>query len=325
MNLKQITVAAMPTIILMMAIAMPLSQATAASQNSSKSAQVETNSINTAQLGGSSRRNNVSHAKNIPTQWEVGSFDRKTGAWKSESAKNIKWVARLGTQTYGTPIVCGASVFCSTNNGAGYLHRFPAKVDLGCLLCFSKKDGSFCWQYSCRKLAAGRSVDWPLQGICSSPLVENDRLWVVDSRGCVICLDVNGFTDGENDGSFSGEESSDKNEADIVWSFDMMKELGVLQHNMSSCSVTLAGDLLFVNTSNGVDDSHENVPAPKSPSFIALDKKHRQAGLGGRFAGCKHFARPMVVGCRGYNRRPAASDFRRWRRVDLQFRGRTFN
>ena len=27
-----------------------------------------------------------------------------------------------------------------------------------------------------------------------------------------------------------------------------------------------------MNTSNGVDDSHENVPAPKAPSFIALDK-----------------------------------------------------
>ncbi len=231
-----------------------------------------TDQMATDQMGGSSERNNVSDAKNIPTQWEVGSFDRKTGDWKSESAKNIKWVARLGTQTYGTPIVAGSKVFCATNNGAGYLQRFPAKVDLGCLLCFSRDDGSFQWQYSCEKLSAGRSVDWPLQGICSSPLVEGDRLWVVDSRGCVVCLDANGFADGENAGPESGEKSSDKNEADIVRSFDMMKELGILQHNMCSCSVTAAGDLLFVNTSNGVDDSHEHVPAPKAASFIALDK-----------------------------------------------------
>jgi outer membrane protein assembly factor BamB len=41
---------------------------------------------------------------------------------------------------------------------------------------------------------------------------------------------------------------------------------------MSSCSVTAAGDLLLVNTSNGVDQRHKAVPAPQAPSFIALDK-----------------------------------------------------
>jgi len=51
-----------------------------------------------------------------------------------------------------------------------------------------------------------------------------------------------------------------------------MKQLGVVQHNMASCAVTAAGRLLFVCTSNGVDDSHENIPAPDAPSFIALDK-----------------------------------------------------
>ena len=266
MNLKLISAVAIHALALMFPLVLPPSQA-AASQASNNTAQAET-----TQLGGSSERNNVSDANNIPAQWKVGSFDRKTGDWKSQSAKNIKWVARLGTQTYGTPMVAGSNVFCTTNNGAGYLQRFPAKVDLGCLLCFSQSDGGFRWQYSCRKLAAGRSVDWPLQGICSSPLVEGDRLWVVDSRGCVVCLDADGFADGKNDGPFTAEQSSDKNEADVVWSFDMMKQLGVLQHNMCSCSVTSAGDLLFVNTSNGVDDSHENVPAPQAPSFIALDK-----------------------------------------------------
>jgi len=42
---------------------------------------------------------------------------------------------------------------------------------------------------------------------------------------------------------------------------------------MANCSVTTAGNLLLVCTSNGVDDSHEQVPAPEAPSFIALDKR----------------------------------------------------
>jgi outer membrane protein assembly factor BamB len=41
---------------------------------------------------------------------------------------------------------------------------------------------------------------------------------------------------------------------------------------MCSCSVTAAGDILFVCTSNGVDESHINLPAPNAPSFLALDK-----------------------------------------------------
>ena len=52
----------------------------------------------------------------------------------------------------------------------------------------------------------------------------------------------------------------------------MMDELDTSQHNMCSCSVTSYGDLLFVNTSNGLDESHINLPAPDAPSFICMDK-----------------------------------------------------
>jgi len=208
------------------------------------------------QWGGSPARNNTPDGKNIPAEWNVGRFEHKTERWLGTSAKNIFWVARLGSQSYGTPVISGGKVFCATNNGAGYLRRYPAKVDLGCLLCFRQGDGRFGWQLSREKLPVGRSVDWPQQGICAMPLVEGDRLWVVTNRGEVACLDTNGFYDGRNDG----------------WLFDMMRKLGVVQHNMASCSVTAAGDLLLVCTSNGVDDSHDNIPAPEAPSFIALQK-----------------------------------------------------
>jgi len=66
--------------------------------------------------------------------------------------------------------------------------------------------------------------------------------------------------------------ADDRDEADIVWRVDMMKELGISQHNMCSCSVTAAGEILFVNTSNGVDEGHVNLPAPSAPSFCALNK-----------------------------------------------------
>ncbi|MEM9643670.1 MAG: PQQ-binding-like beta-propeller repeat protein, partial [Planctomycetota bacterium] len=64
----------------------------------------------------------------------------------------------------------------------------------------------------------------------------------------------------------------DKRDADVIWVFNMMKELGTSQHNMCSCSVTSYGDLLFVNTSNGLDESHINLPSPTAPSFFCMDK-----------------------------------------------------
>jgi len=220
------------------------------------------------QLGGTPSRNNAPDGTNIPTAWDL-----KTG-------KNIKWRAKLGSQTYGNIVVANGKIYVGTNNGAGYLKRYPPAVDLGVLLCFQESDGTFLWQHSSEKLVTGRVHDWPFVGICSAPVVEGEHLWFVTNRGEVICLDANGFRDGENDGPFNTEKPDtpeiawdEKLESDVVWKFDMMKELGVRQHNMANCSPTIWGEVLFVCTSNGVDEGHEHVPAPEAPSFIALDKR----------------------------------------------------
>ncbi|MCA9168164.1 MAG: PQQ-binding-like beta-propeller repeat protein [Planctomycetales bacterium] len=224
------------------------------------------------QWGGDSARNNTPEGTNIPIDWNIGSFDRKTGEWNKEKAKNIKWVARLGSQSYGNPVVANGYVFVGTNNGAGNIKRYPSSVDLGCLVCFRESDGKFMWQHSAEKLPTGRVHDWPLQGICASPLVEGDHVYIVTNRGEVACLDINGFHDKENDGVYKEESVVDENESDVVWVYNMMQTLGVSQHNMCSCSVTTYGDLLLVNTSNGLDETHLNLPAPNAPSFICMNK-----------------------------------------------------
>jgi len=226
-----------------------------------------------SQWGGSPQRNNVPDATGLPVEWAPGDFDPDTGAWKPQTSKNVAWVAALGSQSYGNPVVAGGKAYVGSNNGKGWLDRYPPAVDLGCLLTFDAANGSFLWQDSSEKLPTGRVHDWPLQGICCAPLVEGDRLWYVTSRGEVKCLDTESFRDGENDGPFTAEKVQADGEADVVWVVDMMKQLGVSQHNMCSCSVTAAGDLLFVNTSNGVDEGHLNLPNPNAPSFLCLDKR----------------------------------------------------
>jgi outer membrane protein assembly factor BamB len=237
--------------------------------------------------GGSSIRNNTPEAKNIPAEWKAGEFDADTGAWKNKGAQNIKWVAPLGFKSYGNPVVANGHVYVGTNNGHAYLKRYPADVDLGVLLCFDEKTGDFLWQDSNEKLPTGRVNDWPDEGVCSAPLVQGNRLWYVSNRGEVRCLSTDGLRGGKNVGPVTNEKEQalkknpkaqweEDKEADVIWVLDMMKQLGVQQHNMSNCSITATGDVLFVNTSNGVDEAHINLPAPYAPTFIAVDKNTGQ-------------------------------------------------
>ena len=212
------------------------------------------------QWGGSYGRNNTPEGKNIPLKWNV------------ETGENVLWSMPLGSETYGNPVVANGKVYIGTNNGNGYIKRYPSSVDLGCLVCFDEKSGEFLWQHSNEKLPTGRVHDWPHQGICCSPYVDGERAWYVTSRGTVVCLDTEGFRDGQNDSPYVDEKETAETEADVIWLVDMMKDLGVSQHNMCSCSVTVVGNLLFVITGNGVDESHITIPEERAPSFICLDK-----------------------------------------------------
>lgn len=210
--------------------------------------------------GGSPGRNNTPEGKGIASEWDV------------EKGTNIKWVASLGSQTYGNPVVANGKVFIATNNGAGYVKRYPSRTDLGVLLAFDEKTGKFLWQLSREKLPTGRVHDWPFLGICCTPYVDGDKLWCVTNRNEVVCLDVEGFHDGENDGPFKEEANENKDEADVIWSFDLMAKLSVSQHNACSCSITGVGDTIFVCTSNGVDEAHFKTQYPEAPSFLAMDR-----------------------------------------------------
>ena len=208
--------------------------------------------------GGSPDRNMVSTMTGLPTTWDV-----KTGA-------NVKWVAQLGSQTYGNPVVAGGVVLVGTNNEQV---RDPKQGgDRGVLMAFRESDGEFLWQATHEKLSSGRVNDWPYQGVCSSPLVENGVVYYTSNRGEVMAVDLDGFRDGNNDGPVTDEKFTSEKDADVLWRFDMMEEVGAFPHNMSNASPVSHGDLIFVNTSNGQDESHVNVPSPKAPAIIAINK-----------------------------------------------------
>ncbi len=209
-------------------------------------------------FGGTLSRNMVSDETNLPDSWDP------------RKGENIKWVQPLGSQSYGGPVIAGEHIYVGTNNEGG---RDPAiEGDKGVVMAFTVDDGTFLWQSVHDKLPDGRLHDWPLQGVCSGPYVEGDRLYYVSNRAQVVKADTQGFRDGKNDGPFQDEQHTGDDHGDIIWSLDMIGDLDVFPHNLAAGNPIVVGDLVYTVTGNGVDEGHVNIPAPFAPSFIAVDK-----------------------------------------------------
>jgi outer membrane protein assembly factor BamB len=208
--------------------------------------------------GGTAQRNMVSAEKGLPESWDV------------REGTNIRWKTEIGTTSNGNPVVSGGKIFLGTNNGNP---RNPDITgDKGVLMCLRESDGTFLWQAVTDKLDTAGDLDWPEQGVCSSPAVEGNRLYYVSNRGELVCLDTEGFMDGRNDGPFQDEVHNGPTDADIVWKLDMGKELGVTQLFVASSSPVICDDVVLLGTSNGRDPGDERVQAPNAPSFLAVNK-----------------------------------------------------
>ncbi len=255
------------------------------------------------QWGGTPHRNMYSPAKGLPDRVEPGKFKKGTEEIDMATTKNVKWVAKLGSQAYGNTTVSNGKVFVGTNNDNPRDPRHQG--DRSILMCFDEKTGELLWQLVIPKLKAGKVNDWENLGLLSSPTVEGNRVYITTSRCEIMCLDVEGMANG-NDGPFKDEAryvvkdmvdadgkplapiEPDAKSADIIWVYDMMDELGSFPHNASNGSVLIVGDTIFACTSNGQDWTHSNIPSPLTPSLVALDKKtgkllgEDDAGIGPR-------------------------------------------
>src|SRR6185503_16122642 len=209
-------------------------------------------------------RNMVSSEKGLPDN-----FDPKAGL-------NIKWTADLGNETHSTPVVAGGRVYIGTNNGKPRDSKHQG--DRGVMMCFSEKTGELLWQLVVPKREDDPYYDWPKSGISSPATVEGDRVYVVSSRGEVMCLDARGMANG-NDGPFRDEgahmtppKSSGSPpqpvpgaeiqpeplrppvdgtvlekgplDADIVWLFDLASGAGIWPHDGAHSSILIRGDHL---------------------------------------------------------------------------------
>jgi outer membrane protein assembly factor BamB len=157
------------------------------------------------QWGGTDARNMVSSEKPLPETFDA-TLPRLGPNWEFAEApgKNVKWIAKLGSEAYGNPTVSGGKVFVGTNNGSPRDVRFGG--DRSVVMCFRESDGKFLWQLVVPKIPNGGAFngDYAKLGVCSSPAVEGNRVYVVTSRCDVLCLDADGLANG-NDGPFVDE------------------------------------------------------------------------------------------------------------------------
>jgi outer membrane protein assembly factor BamB len=215
------------------------------------------------QWGGRHSRNMVSSETGLPESFDL------------ESGKNVRWTARLGAETYCTPVVASGRVLIGTNNESP---RDPRLADdRGVFLCLDEKDGHLLWELALTKRGPTNYWDWPRSGHCSPATVEGDRVYTVTNRGEVVCLDLNGMANG-NDGPFTDEKALfgvaelAATDADVLWLTDLTRDAGVRQHDAAHASILIDGPFLYVNTSNGLNDKHSAVEKPEAPSLVALDK-----------------------------------------------------
>ncbi|MGQ9505580.1 MAG: outer membrane protein assembly factor BamB family protein [Thermogutta sp.] len=215
-------------------------------------------------------RNMVSREKNLPFR-----FDPSTG-------ENIKWAIELGTNTYSSPVIASGRVFIGVNNAKPRDPRHQG--DRAILMCLDEKTGDLVWQLVVPRLGEEDPyLDWPRISMCSPPTVEGNRVYTVTNRFEVVCLDVAGQANG-NDGPYTDEGRHmvppgepplevTARDADIIWLFDLPSQAGIYPHDGAHVSILLDGRFLYLNTGNGVDNTHRKIRAPDAPSLIVLDKE----------------------------------------------------
>ena len=167
-----------------------------------------------------SNSNLVSDATNLPAEI--------TGA-------QTVWELKIGSHQYSIPTVDGGQIFIGTNDYA-FEHPAAPNTDGGLLTCLDQGSGAIVWQLSMPRNMGGAVAPFHFGhwkcGLCSSPVIDDGRIYVVGSRGDVLCVDRNGQADG-NDGLFKDElrymnVASDSgyklcdNDGDIIWKFEMI-------------------------------------------------------------------------------------------------------
>ena len=143
------------------------------------------------QWGGDNSRNMVSDEKDLPESFTPGEKDSKTGRINPATAKNVRWGVRIGSNTLSTPAIVDGRIYLGACDG-----------EQGQFKCLDAATGRLLWLYTAPHRPMPRTIDGkmpfnfalfaPQLGVCSSPAVDHERVYFVNHRCEVVCLDAKG-------------------------------------------------------------------------------------------------------------------------------------
>lgn len=197
-----------------------------------------------------------------------------------ETGENVKWAISPGNKTYGSPTIAEGHVFIGANNVEPRDPRHQG--DRGVLLCLNEADGRLRWQLVAPRLPDDKYKDWPMISMSSPPTVEGDRVYTVTNRFEVVCLDLAGQANG-NGGPYvdegahmapAGDAPMEVGplDADILWLVDLQYTHNIYPHDSAYSSILIDGPYLYLNSGNGVDNTHQVIRQPDAPGLIVLEK-----------------------------------------------------
>lgn len=213
-----------------------------------------------------------------------------TGLPCSLVEENVKWKIRTGSHQYTIPVIDGDRLYLGLNDALLSNDSRYKSTRGGMVMCVSRATGETLWRLPIPRYLTDRPDAYHFNcfhcGICSSPVVDGKRIYVIGSRAQVLCIDREGMGDG-NDGPFTDEngylaqamqdgspgETTVNSDGDIIWLYDMIKELNVFPHDVCGSTILMHGEFLYVCTGNGKAIDHETTTNPDAPSLIVLSRK----------------------------------------------------
>lgn len=207
---------------------------------------------------------------------------------QTDKSPEIIWSTRLGY--VGEITVAGDAVLAGCINGLKadareakrWMRVIPPREGRdeydNAVVCLDARTGALRWRALHPQVVDDRKRAFRCFPITSRPAVDGDRVYYLTVASELVCADLEGFSDGENDGPFITEDLTEETDADIVWRIDLHGDLGVQPRSAGDVgyvqsSPVVIGDLVYVVTGNGSDWVGGSVPAPAAPSFLAVNKK----------------------------------------------------
>lgn len=221
--------------------------------------------------GGGASPNMVSAARNLPE--DPG---KTTPAWE----------IRVGTHQYSIPTIDRGRIYVGANDMAVDRPGYKRTAG-GSVMCVEQATGKMIWRLPIPRFMGGIKPPYHFDqwrcGVCSGPVADENRVYVIGNRGEILCLDREGQANG-NDGPFVDElkymdlattagTALESTDGDIIWKYNLIEELDVVLHDVCGSTLLMVGDYLYACTSNGIDDRHNKVPRPDAPTLIVIDKR----------------------------------------------------